>query len=72
MPDVTSQSFKLRKEADFALGACKVAREALNMWLELVPCGDEHESEGLRIGLVLTQIYEAISHLEKAVALKTE
>lgn len=66
------QFFELRDEAESALNASKEAREVLSMWLDLIPCGDERESEALRVGVILNQINEVITHLEKAIALKEE
>lgn len=42
------------------------------MWLGLIPHGDDHESEALRVSVVIDQIHSAITHLEKAVAVNEE
>ncbi|MFZ4221514.1 hypothetical protein ACEV6Q_27290 [Enterobacter ludwigii] len=42
------------------------------MWLDLIPGGDEHESESVRVGLLVNRIGTAISHLETAVATKQD
>ncbi|MFZ4220421.1 hypothetical protein ACEV6Q_21530 [Enterobacter ludwigii] len=65
---VSSAFWNVRNEAENALNASKEAREVLTMWLDLIPGGDEHESESLRVGLLVDRIGTAISHLETAVA----
>lgn len=64
--------FEVRNEAENALNASKAAREVLSMWLDLIPFGDDYEAEAIRAGVVITQIHEAITHLEKALAVNEE
>lgn len=65
---VSSAFWNVRNEAENALNASKEAREVLTMWLDGISGGDEHESESLRVGLLVDRIGTAISHLETAVA----
>ena len=64
------QFWEVRNEAECALTASKEARELLDMWVNTLPADEERESESLRVGLLVNQIHDAITHLEKAVAVK--
>ena len=64
------QFWEVRNEAECALTASKEARELLSMWSNTLPYDEECESESLRVGLLVNQIHDAITHLEKAVVVK--
>jgi hypothetical protein len=64
--------WNVRNEAEYALNASKEAREVLSMWLDAIPCDDAHESEAVRVGLLVDRIGTAITHLETAVATKQD
>lgn len=67
---VSDSFWEVRNEAECALTASKEARELLDMWVNALPPDEERESESLRVGLLVNQIHDAITHLEKAVAVK--
>ena len=69
---VNNAFWNVRNEAEYALNASKEAREVLTMWLDLIPDGDERESEAVRVGLLADRIGTAITHLETAVATKQD
>lgn len=67
-----SQFWEVRNEAENALNSSKEAREVLDMWIDTLPAGDEHEPLANKVSVVFGRVHEAIIHLEKAVAIKGE
>lgn len=52
--------------AESALAECEGAYAVLSMWINSIPCGEEHHEEACKVGAVMTLINGSIRELEQA------
>lgn len=52
--------------AESALAECEGAYAVLSMWINSIPCGEEHHEEACKVGAVMTLLNGSIRKLTDA------
>lgn len=58
-----SLTMDILMRAENALADCENAYAVLNMWINGIPCGEEHHEEACRVGAVMTLLNGSIREL---------
>ncbi|AOR63843.1 hypothetical protein [Pectobacterium wasabiae] len=66
---MSRQVYEIQCQVEEALHHVKKSKEILDMWLNLIPNDEAREGESIRVAIVMDQVIEAISCLNKAEAM---